>query len=204
MDGASGSLTSPTLLGRLRSNPNDESAWRDFVARYGPKILRWCRNWKLQEADSEDVTQSVLVKLARQMRHFDYDPSGSFRGWLKTLTQHALADFLAARKRTGHGSGDSDVWERLQSVEARTELVKQLEAEYDQELLAEAMARIRLRVAANKWRAFELTAIDGLSGAAAAAQLGMKVATVFTAKSKVQKLIQDEIRKLDRAGPNGK
>jgi RNA polymerase sigma-70 factor (ECF subfamily) len=203
MDGASGSLTSPTLLGRLRINPTDESAWRDFVARYGPKILRWCRNWKLQEADSEDVTQSVLVKLARQMRRFDYDPSGSFRGWLKTLTAHALSDFLAARKRTGHGSGDSDVWESLQSVEARTELATQLEAEYDQELLAEAMARIRLRVAVNKWKAFELTAIDGLSGAAAAAQLGMKVATVFTAKSKVQKLIQEEIRKLDRAGPNG-
>jgi RNA polymerase sigma-70 factor (ECF subfamily) len=202
LESSSGSGTSPTLLGRLRRNPTDEAAWRDFVARYGPRILQWCRNWKIQEADSQDVTQAVLVKLAQQMRSFEYDPAGSFRGWLKTLTQHALSDFVSARKRSGHGSGDSGVWESLHSVEARIELQKQLEAEFDRELLTEAMARIQLRVAANKWKAFQLTAIDGLSGADAAAQLGMKVATVFTAKSKVQKLVQDEIRKLDRAGAN--
>jgi RNA polymerase sigma-70 factor (ECF subfamily) len=36
-----------------------------------------------------------------------------------------------------------------------------------------------------------------LSGAAAAERLGMKVATVFKAKSKVQKMLQDELSRAD-------
>jgi hypothetical protein len=37
------STTDVTLLGRLRDDPTDQAAWGDFVARYGPQILRWCR-----------------------------------------------------------------------------------------------------------------------------------------------------------------
>ena len=46
------SRTSVTLLGRLRSDPQDQVAWSDFVGRYGPKILQWCRGWGLQEFDA--------------------------------------------------------------------------------------------------------------------------------------------------------
>src|SRR5437899_6570468 len=93
MDAASLSLTSPTLLGRLRHAPTDQEAWSEFVDRYGPKIYAWCRQWGLQEADAEDVTQAVLLRLAERMRDFAYDVGKSFRGWLRTLTHHALSDF---------------------------------------------------------------------------------------------------------------
>src|SRR5262249_59472623 len=69
------SLTSATLLGRLRCSPADQEAWKEFVLRYGPKIYRWCRQWNLQEADAQDVAQTVLLKLAGKMPAFDYDPS---------------------------------------------------------------------------------------------------------------------------------
>ena len=81
--------TSLTLLDRLRRDPKDQAAWSEFVARYGPRILRWCRGWGLQESDAQDVTQDVLLKLNGLMARFVYDPSGSFRGWLKTLAHHA-------------------------------------------------------------------------------------------------------------------
>jgi RNA polymerase sigma-70 factor (ECF subfamily) len=44
-------------------------------------------------------------------------------------------------------------------------------------------------------------ALEGVSGAEAAARLGMKVATVFVARSKVQKKIQDEVRRVEGADP---
>ncbi len=47
----------------------------------------------------DDVTQEVLLRLAQKLGTFQYDPSRSFRGWLKTVTQNALADFLADRNR---------------------------------------------------------------------------------------------------------
>jgi hypothetical protein len=49
------SRTSDTLLGRLRQEPKDQSAWNDFVARYQPQLLKWCRGWGLKEPDAHDA-----------------------------------------------------------------------------------------------------------------------------------------------------
>ena len=192
-----------TLLGRLRNNPSDPTAWAEFVNHYGKKIYGWCRRRHLQEADAQDVTQAVLFKLATKMRDFRYDPSRSFRGWLRTLTHHAWSDFLEARGRAGLGSGDSNVADQLNTVEARDDLVRELEDEFDRELLQEAMSRVRLRVAPQTWEAFRLTALEGLSGAEAAQQVPMQVAQVFVAKRRVQKMLKEEIAKLERSDEGG-
>jgi RNA polymerase sigma factor (sigma-70 family) len=198
MHGETGSLTSASLLARLRQSPADQAAWADFVDRYGRKVLGWCRHWSLQEADAQDVTQDVLLRLAEKMRGFEYDPSRSFRAWLKTLTRHALSDFCDARGRAA--AGGSQAVELLHAVEAREDLVHRLEEEFDREVLDEAMARVRERVTPKSWRAFELIAHEGRSGADAAAELGMSVAAVFVAKGRVQKLLQDEVRRLEGSG----
>src|SRR5882672_12776878 len=101
MEHSSGPLTSASLLGRLRHGPAEPGAWSEFVDRYSPRIYDWCRRWGLQEADAQDVTQIVLVKLVETMRVFAYDPSRSFRGWLRTLTHHAWYDFVRGRQRPG-------------------------------------------------------------------------------------------------------
>jgi RNA polymerase sigma-70 factor (ECF subfamily) len=188
------------MLARLRQMPPDQAAWAEFAERYGRKIYGWCRQWKLQEADAQDVTQDVLVKLAEKMQHFDYDPTRSFRAWLKTVARHAWSDFWDSRQRAG-AAGGSDLWQRIQTVEAREDLVERLDEEFDRELLEEAMARVRARVAPRTWRAFELMAFDGKSGAEAAQVLGMKVAAVFIAKSRVQRHLQEELHQLEGRQP---
>lgn len=200
MDGLPESGTRITLLGRLRRDPTNQAAWAEFVDHYGPKIYAWCRKWNLQEADAQDVTQNVLLKLARKMGEFVYDPSRSFRAWLKTLTYHAWSDFLDSRRRPGQGSGDSGMAQLLLSVEAREDLVRQLEEEFDRELLSEAMLRVRLRVAPQTWQAFALTALDGLPGAEAARRIPMQVAQVFVAKRRVQKMLREEVARLEQSG----
>jgi RNA polymerase sigma-70 factor (ECF subfamily) len=190
-----------SLLSRIRHDPSHPETWREFVQRYAPKIYLWCRQWKLQEADAEDVTQNVLAKLVNELRTFDYDPALSFRGWLKTVTRHALCDFLAERGRPGLGSGDSAVARLLESVEAQTDLLVRLQEEFDHELLHEALARVQLKVPEGRWEAFRLTALEGMSGAEVGARLKMNVTTVFTSKCKVQKLVQEEIQKLERTKP---
>src|SRR5262245_51612571 len=160
-------VTSTTLLARLCQEPPNQEAWAEFVRRYGPQIYRWCRRWQLQEADAQDVTQAVLVKLADKMRAFAYDPGRSFRAYLRTLARYAWCDFLEGRKRPGAGAGGSDVLARLDTVEASDDLVRRLDEQFDQELAAEAQARIRGRVEAHTWEAFQLTTVDELSGAAA-------------------------------------
>ena len=185
--------TSLTLLGRLRQDPKDQAAWSEFVARYGPRILQWCRGWGLQESDAQDV----LLKLNGLMARFVYDPSGSFRGWLKTLTHHAWRDLAAERRRSGLGAGERSVTELLRNLQAGDDLVEQLDAEFRREVMDRAMERVKRRVSARTWDAFRLTALEGLSGSAAAGRLEMKVARVYGARSEVKEMIREEVRKLE-------
>jgi RNA polymerase sigma factor (sigma-70 family) len=199
MDHPSNLRTSATLLERLRRSEVDQEAWAEFVRRYGPLLYRWCRHWNVQEADAQDVTQAVLTRLVVKMKAFEYDAARSFRAYLKTLAGYAWRDLLEGRKRGGVGSGDTAYLERLETIEARDDLLRRLDEEFDHEVLEEAMVRVRERVAAHTWEAFRLTALEGLPGADAAAQLGMKVYTVFKAKNKVQKMLQEEVARL--SGP---
>jgi len=196
MSGGDSSRTSVTLLGRLRADPRDQAAWSQFVARYGPKILRWCRAWGLQDSDAEDVTQDVLVKLHGVMARFVYDPSKSFRAWLKTLAHHAWQDLVAERRKAGL-AGSGRLVEFLESLRAGEDLVEQLEDEFRREVLERAMERVRQRVAARTWEAFRLTALEGWSGAATAERLAMKITRVYGAKSEVQERIREEVRELE-------
>ena len=97
-----------------------------------------------------------------------------------------------ARSETARSSG-----EFFESLEAGDDLVRHLEAEFHRELMDQAMVLVRPRVAAQTWDAFGPRALEGCSGATAAAQLQMKVARVYVAKSEVKAMIRDEIRKLE-------
>jgi RNA polymerase sigma factor (sigma-70 family) len=190
------SQTSITLLGRLRQDAGDQAAWNEFVARYEPKILQWCRGWGLQESDARDVTQDVLLKLHGLLAKFAYDPSRSFRGWLRTLTHHAWRDLVDDRKRKGSGSGDAAMQGFFENIAAGDTLAQQLEEEFRSELLDQAMAQVRTRVEPRTWDAFRLTTLEGFSGATVADRLEMNITRVYTAKSEVKKMIKAEIRKL--------
>jgi RNA polymerase sigma factor (sigma-70 family) len=188
--------TCPTLLSRLRHDPSNEAAWDEFVEQYGRHIYRWCRQWRLQDADAEDVTQEILLKLARKLRDFAYDPKSSFRGWLKTVAHHAWRDFVDGQG-LARPIADERIWELLQSVEAREDLIQKLEEAFDFELLETAKVQVRLRVAPHTWEAFRLVAIEGVPVAEVAAKVHMQVAMIYVAKSKVQKMLQEEIQKLE-------
>jgi len=113
------------LLVRVR-DPSDERSWREFEARYGELIFRYCRARGLQPADSEDVRQSVWVNLSKGLRNFEYDPKrGRFRDYLGRVVRNAIAKYFARygspdrRLTTGvlasvpNGDGETDdAWER--------------------------------------------------------------------------------------------
>lgn len=193
---ATAETTSVSLLLRLRGEPANGEAWLEFVQRYRPRIHAFCRAYPLQPADADDVTQAVLLKLVVKLREFRYDPAQSFRAWLKTVTRNALCDFVRSRE-PDQASGDSAIQRLLGEVETREKLAQQIEAEFDQELLDEALRRVRPRVPPQQWHAFRLTALEGISGVQAAAQLKMHVTTVYTSKFKVQQLVREVIGRLE-------
>jgi RNA polymerase sigma-70 factor (ECF subfamily) len=150
----------------------------------------------LQDADARDVTQLVLVRLARRLATFRFDPARSFHGWLRTLTQHARSDFLSDRHRPGLGVGGAAADHALASLEARPDREQRLVEAFDLELLETATARVRARLEPSTWDAFRLTALEGVATDEAARRLHKNVATVYVARSKVLRLLQEEVRRL--------
>ena len=87
--------------------------------------------------------------------------------------------------------------ERLAAIEANDDLARRMSEAADEELLKEAAARVQLRIEPRTWSAFHMLAVEGKSGAEVAELLGMKVATVFVARSKVKRMLREEVARLD-------
>jgi RNA polymerase sigma factor (sigma-70 family) len=145
-----------SLLLRLSKEIRDEQAWNEFVQRYQPHIRSWCCERGLQQADAEDVTQIVLEQLLTTMREFRYDPTRSFRAWLRTVTVCACNRFVLKESRAS-GRKDLSSLRLLDEAPARQELARRLKEAFDKELLEQAMETVRESVAPHTWEAFRLT-----------------------------------------------
>jgi RNA polymerase sigma-70 factor (ECF subfamily) len=118
---------------------------------------------------------------------------------LRRLARNAWQDWLA--QRVTPGEGGSDVNSLLGTIAAREDLVRRLEAEFNLEILGEAMHRVRERVDPKTWEAFRLIAEDCLPVIEVALRLGTNVAGVYKSKSNVLKMIKEEVQIL-QAGPS--
>jgi RNA polymerase sigma-70 factor (ECF subfamily) len=186
---------------------NDRAAWDQFVDQYAPRIFHWCRRHQLQEQDAADVTQDVLYKLVRAMESFQYDANrGTFRAWLSTVTTNAIRDLVKSRQRPGRGSGDTIMVQVMASIEdekAVDALTDAIEAGYRQELLHEAEQKIRQRVQERTWRAYQMAAVEQRPPLEVAEELEMRVAEVYVAKSRVLKMLREEVQSLEETSWSG-
>ncbi len=164
--------------------------------RFTPRWSTASRKHGLQDADAADLTQDVLQAVSGAIRRLDYDPRrGSFRGWLFTVVRNKLRNFLAAQKRPGRGSGDSDAQHRLNELPARAEDQSVWwDEEYERRVFAWASEQVRGSFQETTWQAFWQTAVEGKTGPQAARQLGMSVAAVYLAKGRVMRRLKEVIR----------
>ncbi len=99
------SRTSASLLDRLRCG-DDQHDWLEFVAKYDGLIYHWCRTQGLEDADAQDATQEVLLRLMRGLKTFHYDPRrGKFRGWLRQTTRFAVRTIHRQNARPDRAGG---------------------------------------------------------------------------------------------------
>ena len=111
-----------------------------------------------------------------------------------SVARNLVINWLKHRDRRVVATGGSDLQAMLDRLPAAD---GPQSAEFDRELLDTAAAQVRHRVDSKTWEAFRLTALEGRSGAEVAAALQMQVGAVFKAKSKVQKMLRQEIEGLE-------
>jgi RNA polymerase sigma factor (sigma-70 family) len=183
-------LATTQLLPYLAVGGNEE-AWRAFVVRYRPRILRWCR--RLQADDAEEVTSRVLHKLVVGLARGVYrrhDP-GTFRGWLRRVVANEVVD-LARRQRSGRSTvAVLSCWPDPVSVD---ELAGEIDLEFraDCERAEQVCTRVRGRVQPHTWEAFIRTYLQGQDVCEVARDLGLTLSGVYKARDRVRRLLEEE------------
>lgn len=188
-------ITHPSLLLRLK-NGDDNSAWAEFVQVYGPMVFGYCRLRRLQESDAADVSQEVLVRLAKSMGEFEYKPElGRFRDWLGKVIHRELLRFWEKRKqhsRVQNGARTND-----EAIDNGAVWIEH----FHSEILRKSLANIQCEFAPETWNAFELSWLENSAVGEVASQLNIPIENVYVAKSRVLKRLRNEVARLSEDLP---
>lgn len=195
-------VTRASLLVQIRDGSN-HTAWQEFMRLYGPVVYGFARKRGLQDADAADLMQDVMRSVSSAIGRLDYDrKQGAFRGWLFTITRNKVFNFLSARRIRPRGSGDTSTNKLLDSHPDSDEGEEEWEVEYQRRLAALAMERVKGEFQENTWRAFWLTAVEGVAAAEAGKQVGMSPGAVYVAKSRVLARLKEEVEQMQRQEDN--
>ncbi len=84
------SVTSVSLLDRLKAARPDASDWNRLQGIYLPLIQRWLGRVPGLGDESADLAQEVLIIVFREVPRFDRRREGSFRAWLRRVTVNRI------------------------------------------------------------------------------------------------------------------
>ena len=184
--------TRPSLIAQL-TDPAAEQAWSEFHRLYRPLVYRTARARGMQHADAEDLVQEVMTLVGKAVSRFDPSGSGSFRGWLYTITRNCVVNSIS-RNRGPIGTGDSDVRKLLHEQPAEDEPTATVfRIEYRRLRFHEAAAKLQERFTPTTWRAFWLTAVEQRSIAEVAQQLGKSEGAIRMARCRVIAQFREEV-----------
>jgi RNA polymerase sigma factor (sigma-70 family) len=116
----------PVVTLMTRARDGDQQAWDALVERHAPLIWSICRRYRLSSADTEDVAQTVWLRLVDQLDKVR-DPA-AIAGWLATTTRRECCRVLRAAQRPQATSPVPDA-ETIPDEQARTAEQELLAAE---------------------------------------------------------------------------
>ena len=178
----------------LRAQTGETNAWKDLAELYRPLILGWLNRQGVPAVDLEDLSQEVLLSVFKHLPTFQHSGNrGAFRSWLRTIVCSRTADYWRASDACAQAQGGSGATAALQQIaDPDSELNRQWDEEHDRYVLDCLLDMVEEEFEPTTLRAFRRLALDGVSGADVAQELGLSVAAVYVAKSRVLARIRQE------------
>lgn len=189
--------TRNSLLLRV-CDPEDQQAWEEFVGIYQPAVYRIAIARGLQHADALDLVQTVFISVANSIGTWKKrDSSTRFRHWLLRVAKNATLNAVTRKPldQPLAGSTIDSLWAELPQPDREAESL--VELEYRRELFLRAASQVQVDVHRETWKAFELTAIEGMSKEQAARELGKSVGSVYAARSRVMNRMSQIIAEME-------
>jgi RNA polymerase sigma-70 factor (ECF subfamily) len=185
--------TPRSLLEQLCDEPPGDG-WERLVALYGPLLRGWLLRYDVQDADAEDLIQDVLIVVHRELPSFRHNQQpGAFRSWLRRILVNRVRNLWRRRDRGDVASGGSDAALRLKELEdPHSQISRVWDRDHDRYLTRRLLELLEDRFTATTRKVFHRLVFDGVRADQAAAEFGLSLNAVFTAKSRVLR----ELRRL--------
>jgi RNA polymerase sigma-70 factor (ECF subfamily) len=177
--------TRQSLLFRAQAGETD--AWNDLTELYRPLIRGWLKRQGVRAHDVEDLSQEVLLSVVKHLPDFQHSGRrGAFRSWLRTILWSRTADYFRAIEPATQARGGDAAAEILRNiVDPDGELNHRWDEEHDLYVVRCLLSLVEEEFEPLTLQAFRRLALDGVSGAEAARELGLSVSAVYVAKSRV-------------------
>lgn len=198
--------TRQSLLERVK-DWDDRESWDDFFDTYAPLLFNVARRAGLGEADAEDAVQDALLTVARRMPNFSYDPeAGSFKGWLLQVTRCRVIDHWRRQRKHRENAesldaGQEETIPRIEQIAdpsaAGFEAI--WEDQWQKDLLEAAKERVKAKVKPRQYQIFHCAVVKEWPALRIARDLRVNLGQVYFARRKVEKLVREEVRRLERA-----
>ena len=178
----------------LRARTGQEEAWKDLTDIYRPLIIGWLNRQGVPAVDLEDLSQDVLLSVVKHLPSFEHSGHrGAFRSWLRTIVCSRTTDYWRAIGAKTQARGGSGATAALQQIaDPDSDLNRQWDQEHDRYVLGCLLDAVEEEFEPATLTAFRRLALDGAGGAEVAEELGMSVAAVYGAKSRVLHRIRQE------------
>ena len=178
----------------LRAQTGEENAWKDLTDLYRPLIIAWLNRQGVPARDLEDLSQDILLSVVKHLPTFQHSGRrGAFRSWLRTIVCNRTTDYWRAVDAGTAASGGSGATAALQQIaDPDSDLNRQWDEEHDRYVIRCLLKLVEDAFEPLTLRAFRRLALEGASGAEAAQELGLSVAAVYVAKSRVLQRIRQE------------
>ena len=185
--------TRQSLLMRLKDS-HDEASWEEFVATYRNYLLSIINNLNVSHHDSEDLLQSILLKLWNKLPDFDYDPGkGQFRFWLGRVTKNDVFKYFEKNKRLlQNESEEKEVYRDSEDPQIN----KMIEREWQNYIAEKAWENVSSGFSQKVLDVFHCFA-DGMTGPQVADKMKMEENTAYVYKLRVQKALHKEMMRLE-------
>ena len=189
--------THKTLLERIQSG--DEVSWRDFYDRYSSTVLQICSNYGISESEGLDVLQNVMLKFFRHNLAMKFNSAKArFRTYFNQVVCSCIIDFQRKKNQTAAEITGA----KIPETPVPAEIEALIQEEWKDQMLKEALDRLRNQVKPETFLAFQLTAFQGKSTRAAADFIQMDVNMVYVARSRCIARLREIIAEINREDPD--
>lgn len=193
--------TRRSLISRLK-DWEDQESWRQFFDTYWRLIFNIARKSGLTEVEAQEVVQETVIALAKKIGDFKHNQRpGAFKGWLIQMTQWRICDQF--RKRNNDAAAPDEGPEGENATDSipdpgTSNVDEQWEQDWRQNMLDAALDRIRAKVPAKQFQAFDLYVTRKWTPAAVARAVGLPISQIYLIKFRMMKLLRAEVKRLEK------